>query len=196
MSTTYLSDTTVIDVNKALNDALRLYVDSAVEIRFDLPDLTNPPDSPVVSVFLYDISEGLEMRQGESRSYSSGVLLPGRVNVSCRYLITYWDNSNGASGGAPGGAPDNQAMLVMNQVLNALVNHRQLSSIPGAYTRVIPPKDDGLFSLGSFWQSLGNKPRLLLNYVVTVPLTLTAQETIPEVVDTRAKVEQLPPPIS
>jgi hypothetical protein len=163
----------VIDVNNALNEALRSYLDAAVDIRFDLPDPTNPPTEPVVSVFLYDICEDLEMRVGESRVYRSGVLKPGKVNICCNYLITYWDSSQAASSGGPGGAPNNQAMLVMNQVLNALINNRQLASIPGAYTRVIPPKDEGLFSLGSFWQSLGNKPRLLLNYSVTVAVSLT-----------------------
>lgn len=175
MNVQYQSNTDLINVNKALKDALRSYVDGAVDIRFDLPDPADPPSVPVVSVFLYDLCEDLEMRMGESRSYnkSNGHLLPGKVNVCCNYLITYWDSTQASSDGGPSGAPNNQSMLVMNQVLNGLVNNRQLKGVPGAYTRVIPPKDQGLYSLGSFWQSLGNKPRLLLNYAVTFGLTLT-----------------------
>lgn len=171
MKTTHPSNTTVIDVNRAIQDALQAYLDAAVSIRFDLPDPENLPADPVVSVFLYDMYEDLSLRAGEARTYSAGVMLPGRVNVCCNYLITYWDNASSASNDSPAGAPDNQAMRVMNQVLNALINHRSLPSLPGAYTRVIPPRD-GLFSLSGFWQSLGNRPRLLLNYSVTVPVTL------------------------
>jgi hypothetical protein len=78
----------------------------------------------------------------------------------------------------------------MNQVLNALINNRQLTGIPGAFTRVIPPKEE-LNSLGNFWQSLGNRPRLVLNYAVTVPVSQTGRRTdeVPEVTETAATVE-------
>ena len=57
-----------------------------------------------------------------------------------------------------------------------------LQGLPAVYTKVIPPKQD-LFSLGTFWQSLGNKPRLLLNYVATVPIPLTDKNDIIASVD-------------
>lgn len=187
------SNTTVIDVNRAIQGALQSYLDAAVSIRFDLPDPENLPADPVVSVFLYDMYEDLSLRAGEARAYSAGLMLPGRVNVCCNYLITYWDNAASSSNDSPAGAPDNQAMLVMNQVLNALINHRSLPTLPGAYTRVIPPRD-GLFSLSGFWQSLGNRPRLLLNYSVTVPVALTAaQEPVSRVESTSALVEEFSP---
>jgi hypothetical protein len=166
----YPSDTTVITVNRALNEALRAYLDPGIEIRFDLPDPANPPPDPIVSVFLYNIFEDLELRMGESRTYKAA-----------------------GTNAAPVGTPDNQAMQVMNQVLNALINSRQLASIPGAYTRIIPPKDQGLNSLANFWQALGNKPRLLLNYVVTIVLTQTDKaDVIPGVTVTDAVLEQMP----
>ncbi|PXX59080.1 Protein of unknown function [Pseudomonas sp. LAMO17WK12:I10] len=187
------SNMIVIEVNKALQTALTGYLYSDVTVRFDLPDPENLPPEPVVSVFLYDIYEDLELKMGESRAYIGGVLQPAKVNVCCNYLITYWDSSQAVSNDSPSGAPDNQAMLVMNQVLNALINNRQLPSIPGAYTRVIPPKDEGLFSLGSFWQSLGNRPRLLLNYAVTVPVSLTNKnDVIAAVESTEIDLEQKP----
>lgn len=187
------SNMMVIDVNVALQTALTAYLDSEVTIRFDLPNPEDLPPTPVVSVFLYDIFEDLELRMGESRAYREGVLLPSKVNVCCNYLITYWDSSQATSNDGPAGGPANQAMLVMNQVLNALINNRQLQSIPGAYTKIIPPKDEGLFSLGSFWQSLGNKPRLLLNYVVTVPVSLTDKhDAIAALSDTDVTLEQKP----
>lgn len=188
------SNMIVIEVNKALQTALTGYLYADVNVRFDLPDPENLPAEPVVSVFLYDIYEDLELKMGESRAYVGGVLQPAKVNICCNYLITYWDSSQAVSNDSPSGAPNNQAMMVMNQVLNALINNRQLPSIPGAYTRVIPPKDEGLFSLGSFWQSLGNKPRLLLNYAVTVPMSLTnKQNVIAPVGETELVIEQKGP---
>lgn len=182
------SDNAVIDVNRAILTALQEYVNDHVVIRFDLPEPDVPPSEPTVSVFLYDIYEDLQLRTAESRPYNGGVLLPGRVNVCCNYLIMYWDKP--ATEGGPDGGPENQATVIMNQVLNALINNRQLTGIPGAFTRVIPPKEE-LNSLGNFWQSLGNRPRLVLNYAVTVPVSQTGRRTdeVPEVTETAATVE-------
>ena len=176
------SNMTIIEVNRAMKAALRSYVDDNVVISFELPDPSNLPSVPTVSVFLYDVHEDLQLRVGESRAYSGGVLLPAKVNVCLNYLITYWDSSQSRSIDGPGGEPDNQSIIVMNQVLNALINNRVLQGLPAVYTKVIPPKQD-LFSLGTFWQSLGNKPRLLLNYVATVPIPLTDKNDIIASVD-------------
>ncbi|WP_421216620.1 Pvc16 family protein [Aeromonas jandaei] len=175
-----MSDNTIFKVNEALLNALKNYVDDGVEIRFDLPEPGSPPITPTVSVFLYDMHEDLRLNSSESRVYSAGRLLPNRINVSCNYLIMFWDKP--ATDGSSNGGPRNQAILVMNQVLNALVNNRQLHEIPGGYTKVIPPPE-GLNSLGTFWQTLGNRPRLVLNYSVTVPISQTdLDEYVPEVV--------------
>lgn len=183
------SDNAIIDVNRAILVALSEYVDDSVDIRFDLPASDVPPSQPTVSVFLYDISEDLQLRTAESRPYNGGVLLPGRVNVCCNYLIMYWDKP--ATEGSPDRLPDNQSTVIMNQVLNALINNRQLKGIPGAFTRVIPPKEE-LNSLGSFWQSLGNRPRLVLNYAATVPVSQTDRNVVvPEVAETQATLIQV-----
>lgn len=180
MATTISSDLSVLNVNQAVLNALKEYVDDTVDIRFDLPEPESPPIQPTVSVFLYDMHEDLVLKTGESRQYSGGQLLPSKVNVCCNYLIMYWDKA--ATEGSPDGGPLNQAIIVMNQVLNALINNRQLTDIPGAFTRVIPPKEE-LNSLGNFWQSLGNRPRLVLNYSVTVPVSLTDHnEVVPATV--------------
>lgn len=184
------SDEAVLRLNEAIYAALLEYVDNSVEIRFDLPDPESLPSSPTVSVFLYDIYEDLQLRTAESRQYTGNVLLPGRVNICCNYLLMYW--SVAAMEGAPGGEPVNQAIVIMNQVLNALINNRQLAAIPGAYTRVIPPRE-GLNSLGNFWQSLGNRPRLVLNYAATVPVSQTdrpAADTVPPVTGTQQTLDQ------
>lgn len=166
---------TLLAVNNAMNNMLRAYVNADVAIRFDLPDVDATQSDAAISVFLYDIHEDLQLRTAESRGFkaSSGQLLPGWANVKCNYLITYWESTGPATdAGNPDSQPDNQAIKVMSQVLEALINSRQLADIPGAYTQVIPPKEN-LNSLGNFWQSLGNRPRLSLNYCVTVPISLS-----------------------
>jgi len=181
------SDKNIINVNTALSTILGNYVDDGVGITFDLPNLDNLPTSPTLSVFLYEIHEDLRLRTGQSRSLTSDsttgavTIAPGWVNVNCNYLITYWDSTASSSDSdSPGSLPDNQAIEVMNQVVNALVNNRTLPGLSGSYTRMIAPKDE-LNSLGNFWQSLGNKPRLSLYASVTVPLMLSAAVPVPAV---------------
>lgn len=193
------SNSSILDVNNALFNALSAYVDSGVTIIFDLPQTDNPPTEPTLSVFLYEIHEDLQMRTAQMRvptynkSEKSVSIAPGWVNVNCNYIITFWDITQTQSSGlgSPGDAPDNPAIKVMNQVVNALINNRTLADIRGAYTRMIPPKDE-LNSLGNFWQSLGNKPRLSLNLSVTVPVTLTNHnDTAPAVETVSADLIQI-----
>ncbi|ECE6306359.1 DUF4255 domain-containing protein [Salmonella enterica subsp. salamae] len=165
---------TLPHVNNAINNMLRTCVSKDVAIRFDLPDVNATQSDAAISVFLYDIHEDLQLRTAESRGFNagSGRLSPGWANVKCSYLITYWESTGPATdAGNPDSQPDNQAIKVMSQVLAALINNRQLADIPGAYTQVIPPTEN-LNSLGNFWQALGNRPRLSLNYCVTVPISL------------------------
>lgn len=173
-------DMTVININKEIKAILADYLAEGIEIRFDLPDTENLPTEPVISVFLYDIHEDLPLRTSDVRHYDSkkGIFSPGQVNISCNYIITYWDSGKHQSAK---GEVDNQSIWVMNQVLNALLNNRELENMPGTVTKVIPPKDE-LNGLGNFWQALGNKPRLLLNYSVTTPMSLTGrQKNVPAV---------------
>ena len=43
--------------------------------------------------------------------------------------------------------------------------------MPTTRARVMPPKEE-LNSLGNFWQALGDKLRMVLNYSVTLPIEL------------------------
>lgn len=200
MATTYPSDVAIINVNNALNEALTSYLSPDVAISFELPDLDKLPADPTLSVFLYEIHEDLQLRAAQARvsvrdpDTNAVSILPGWVNVNCNYLITYWDSSQATGAvGSPGSAPDNQAIKIMNQVVNAVVNNRTLPGIPGAYTRMIPPRDE-LGSLGNFWQSLDNKPRLSLYISVTVPITLTdKKDSATGVLESDVNMEQILP---
>lgn len=172
------SSPAIIDVNNALKDALAKYLHSGIGVMFDLPDTDSLPATPTLSVFLYEVHEDLRLRTAQPRmtsrdpSTNAVTIRPASVNVNCNYLITYWNSQAAPEPGSPAASTGNDAMTVMNQVVNALINHRQLEAIPDAYVRMIAPNDE-LNSLGNFWQSLGNKPRLSLHASVTVPVSLT-----------------------
>ncbi|WP_158586333.1 DUF4255 domain-containing protein [Serratia inhibens] len=180
------SSNVIVAVNEALYAALNTYINpkpedpeneepsAGVDIRFDLPQVDSTQSSPTVSVFLYDVHEDLQLRQSQPARLNagSGMLRAGWVNLNCNYLITYWETqSAGSDGNGPDSSPDNQAVRVMTRALQALLNNRELDGIAGSYSRIIPPQEN-LNSLGNFWQSLGNRPRLSLMYSVTVPILL------------------------
>lgn len=179
------SDTTIIELNSAIDAAIRLYLptEPPIDIVFDIPDVENAPEAPTVSVFLFDVQEDIELRASQQRIYdpNASQLGPGYVNVACRYLVTYWGAVTEGTGSPLTASPASQNIQVMNAVLNALLNHRSFPSLPGSYTRVIPPM--GLESLGTFWQALGNKPRLCLGYSCTVPIALNNTAAIAPVSD-------------
>jgi len=172
------SDMTLIELNTAIEQALIAYLPDGVTIRFDMPQKDEKPDVPTVCVFLYDIQEDLQLRSGEARQYvqASGQLLPGYVNIRCCYLVTYFEPTQSTSSDSPSSRADSQALRIVNNVLNALVNQRSFPSLPGSYLRVIPPAEQ-LNSLGNFWQAVGNTPQLCLSYMVTVPLRLADDQT-------------------
>ncbi|AWK41497.1 DUF4255 domain-containing protein [Photorhabdus laumondii subsp. laumondii] len=198
MTTIIASDNAIIEINQALNTILSQYLNingNKIDIRFDLPEINSIQPEPTVSVFLYNIHEDLQLRSAEPRRYNPATrsLLPGWVNINCNYLITYWDaNKPSSDSSSPDSQPNNQAAQVMTRVLNALINNRQLTGIPGAYTRVIPQQEN-LNSLGNFWQALGNRPRLSLLYSITAPMKLQdIKEDITPISQISASVDQKP----
>lgn len=180
------SDPAILRLNSTIQAVLQKYLpridDKPIDIRFDIPDKTSLPDHPTVCVFLYDIQEDLELRHGQSRQYRAETGTFGRrqVNVRCCYLVTYWEQPTKSGMG-----PDSQPMVVVNAVLNALLNANLEKEIPPSFSRVIAPSEH-LSSLGNFWQSLGDRPRLCLNFQVTVPVELGLGQ----------QIEQAPPVLS
>ncbi|AZC38219.1 DUF4255 domain-containing protein [Pseudomonas chlororaphis] len=174
-----IADSTLIQVNQTIGAMLAEYLPEGVDVVFTLPDTSEQSTPPTVSVFLYDVHEDLSLRTGVARQFSpsNGMLMPGSINVCCRYLITYWEMKASSSSDSPATMADSQAVLIMNDVLNALINARTYPGLSDFYGRVIPPSEQ-LNSLGNFWQSLGNKPRLCLTYEVTVPIALTRRSPV------------------
>lgn len=184
------SDVTLITLSEKIRDSLQKYLplefsNNADRIRFGMFDKGNPPDHPTVYVFLYDVQEELELRHGQPRHYqiSGETLAPRYVHVRCCYLLTYWE----AEYDQHGNTVQSQQNQVNNMALNALLNLKL--DLPSAFVRVIAPSEH-LSSLGSFWQSVGDKPRLCLTFTVTVPIALDnneGEEKVPRVMSTELK---------
>ncbi|MFK7605610.1 MULTISPECIES: DUF4255 domain-containing protein [unclassified Pseudomonas] len=159
----------IIKLNTALEDVLNVGLGTDVIIRFDLPKLDSPVESPTVSVFLYQLTEDLELREGEPRQYvkADKKYAVANVYLRCSYLITYWDPSDG---GESGQGPDSQQMKVISWITGALINNRELPGGGSLFSRLMP--SEHLNSLGNFWQALGNRPRLCLTYDATIRVPL------------------------
>lgn len=166
----------IIKLNTALQAVLKVALPEAVIIRFDLPALDTPVESPTVSVFLYQLTEDLELREGEPRQYVAAdkKYKVANVYLRCSYLITYWDPSDGKESGQ---GPDSQQMKVISWLTGALINNRELPDGGSLFSRLMP--SEHLNSLGNFWQALGNRPRLCLTYDATIRVLLN--DTLPEV---------------
>lgn len=177
-STKENTEDAIIKLNTALQAAFKATLTEAVTVRFDLPQLDTPVELPTVSVFLYQLTEDLELREGEPRQYvkADKKYKVANVYLRCSYLITYWDPSDG---GASGQGPDSQQMKVISWITGALINNRELPDGGSLFSRLMP--SEHLNSLGNFWQALGNRPRLCLTYDATirVPLNDSLQEVEP-----------------
>ncbi|MBU3895409.1 DUF4255 domain-containing protein [Serratia rubidaea] len=168
------SDTTLIALNQNIQQSLQAYLpdefNQSGRIRFDMFDKDKLPDGPTVCVFLYDIQEDLELRHGQVRQYDPqhGTFAHRQVYVRCCYLLTYWEPANNHAFAA-----DSPSLQRLNEALNGLLNMQLPAS---AFVRVVAPSEH-LSSLGNFWQSLGDRPRLSLNFTVTIPIELGLEKT-------------------
>ncbi|MBL4806928.1 MAG: DUF4255 domain-containing protein [Rhodobacteraceae bacterium] len=176
------TDDTLLALNTSIETALRDYfpVSDGMGIIFNLPETLTDGADNTISVFLYQIQEDLELRTGEARQYdaATGELLPGLVSIKCCYLITYWDATAKEDNASDARS---QTMVTTNKIVNALINNRQLpvtDLLPSSYGRILPPSEH-LNSMSNFWQSMGDKPRLCLNYEVTIPIRLASQVYTP-----------------
>lgn len=162
-----------------------------VRISFAAPDDQFPPQSvtlPAIDLFLYDIRENLELRSNESwiERGDDGKALrtfaPVRVDFS--YLITAWPSQS------IGDAVEDEHRL-LGEVMRVLLRYRtipddivqgSLKDQPMALP-VTSLQQGRLQSLGEFWQALGGKPKVTLNYTVTVSVDLHTAETVPIVTE-------------
>ena len=177
------------DIDETLTRLLRHslpreWVDQ-VQISFAAPDNQFPPQSvvlPAIDLFLYDVRENLELRSNEfyiERRLEDGKarrkLAPVRVDFS--YLITAWPSESVSD-------PWEDEHRLLGEVMRALLRFR---TIPAAMLQGVLAQQEPalpvsslqpgrLQSLGEFWQALGGKPKVALNYTVTASVDLEDSE--------------------
>ncbi|MDT0228796.1 DUF4255 domain-containing protein [Serratia marcescens] len=163
-------DDQLIRLNQQIEAALKQYLpdefsEQEDSVRFDMVHRDALPDKPTICVFLYDIQEDLQLRHGQSRHYQpvDGSLAHRQVHVRCSYLLSYWEKADKSHSGKA----DGQEITVINMALNALLNMQ----LPSAFMRILAASEH-LSGIGNFWQSVGEKPHLCLNFTVTIPIQL------------------------
>lgn len=191
------------DLDKSIENLLKreLPADlvSQVTISFATPDGDFPPSTvplPAINLFLYDIRENRDLRDGEWRlerqSDGSAVRRAPLVRVDCSYIVTAWP-----SGSSPAPAKDEHRLL--GEVMKALLRHSSLPGtvLEGSLQGQQPPLPSStlqpgrLQSLAEFWQALGGKPKATLSYTVTLGVEPTAPvEAGPPVREAVFKLEQ------
>lgn len=188
------------DLDETLANLLRHHLPRGlaeqVQVSFARPDDQFPPQSvtlPAIDLFLYDIRENLELRSNDvsferqSDGTAKRTLAPARVDFS--YLITAWPNSS-----VPDPSEDEHRLL--GEVMRVLLQYRTIpedvlqGSLVGQHPAlpVSSLQSGRLQSLGEFWQALGGKPKVALNYQVTVAVDVAAAETVPLVTETTLKL--------
>ncbi|HEX5717920.1 MAG TPA: DUF4255 domain-containing protein [Thermoanaerobaculia bacterium] len=191
------------DLDKSIENLLKreLPADlvSQVTISFATPDNSFPPSTvslPAIDLFLYDIRENRDLRDGEWRlerqSDGSAVRKAPLVRVDCSYLVTAWPSDS-----SPAPAKDEHRLL--GEVMKALLRHSSLPAtvLEGSLQGQEPPLPSStlqpgrLQSLAEFWQAVGGKPKATLSYTVTLGVEPTAPfEAGPPVREAVFKMEQ------
>jgi Pvc16 N-terminal domain len=142
---------------------------------------------PALNVFLYDIRENQELRQGSwsvvRQNDGTATREPPPVRVDCSYLITMWASIEHDF------RVEHEILGEVMQVLlrypklppNVLQGSLQGTQLPGRASVLGQVK---LQSWGEFWQAMGGKPKATLNYTLTLAVSVHADvETLPLVMN-------------
>lgn len=150
-----------------------------VDIRFDAPNAQETPTTPTLHLFMYLIHEDLSIRQSMQNSYNpqTATYDVPYARIRCLYLATYWDSSSSDSS-SPDTQASSQTILKLTETLRALLCMRRHDDFKNYQIRVIEP--EALNSLGNFWQALDNKPRAIINFAVTLPVSIVHPATAAE----------------
>ena len=150
----------------------------SVDISFAPPDGEFPTSSvtvPAVDLFLYDVRENNVLRSQDwlVKRGSDGFAVQERppVRVDCSYLITAWPSPKVRK-------PAEDEHKILSVVMAVLLSYTELpdeilaeplrGQEPPPIATALQPGH--LQSLAEFWQAMGGKPKLALNYTVTIGL--------------------------
>ena len=155
---------------------------STMQVSFDTPDTESIKAKPAINLFLYDVRENMELRSGVESFQRQGGESALRVRpdsrIDCSYLITFW----------PKEANPKEEHRYLGMVMKVLLRHRKLppAVLQGELQGQEPPlravslRAAQLNSMGEFWQAMGGKPKVAINYTVTISMPVhDVGETVP-----------------
>lgn len=159
---------------------LQRSTETSVTICFDAPSEGSIRQKPAINLFLYDVRENLDLRNTEwvvqRRTDGTAVKQRPPARVDCSYLITAWASSDDPQ----------QEHQLLGMVMRLLLRHRSLPQavLQGSLQGLEPLPLAGLRSgylqnLSETWQFLGGKPKVALNYIITI--TVPVEEAATEV---------------
>jgi hypothetical protein len=192
------------DLDNTLEALLRNELPSEMfpttQISFATPDSASVGSKPAINLFLYDVRENLELRSGmasfQRQDDRTAVRVRAPARVDCSYLITFWPMESGEDSGPK---VEHQFLGLVMQVL---MRHRKLPTgvLQGELAGQEPPvraatlKTGYLNSMGEFWQAMGGKPKVAINYTVTISVPVHEPgEAVPLVSESRSTVAFLEP---
>lgn len=171
---------------------LQRSTETNVAISFDMP--IDIKQKPAINLFLYDVRENLELRSSEwsvqRRENGTAVKKRPPARVDCSYLITAWASSDDPQ----------QEHHLLGEVMKLLLRYQTLpeailqGSLKGQERLPIAVglRSSYLQSLGEFWQAIGGRPKVALNYTVTigVPVDDDEPEEFPIVLENRIQLSR------
>jgi hypothetical protein len=179
------------DLDKTLQQLLERElpknITDQVTITFAAPGDQFPPPSvtlPAINLFLYDVQENRDLRSTdcmvEGNLRGQGVKTGPPARIDCSYLITAW-----ASEGSP--APSEDEHRILGEAMRILLRHPTVPSevLQGELASQEPPiptvalQPGRLQAIGEFWQAIGGKPKLALNYTATISVDVFAPVMVP-----------------
>jgi hypothetical protein len=167
------------DLDRALEELLRQElpqnVVEQVTISFATPDDQFPPTSvalPAIDLFLYDVRENRDLRSSEwvvERGADRATKTRAPVRVECSYLVTAWPSESSPT-------PPQDEHYLLGEVMKVLLRHATIPAelLQGSLVGQEPPlpaislHPSHLEMMGQFWQALGGKLKVALNYTVTI----------------------------
>ena len=167
------------------------HFEDGVTISFDTPDNKFSPNGATVDLFLYDIRENHDLRDNvwpverDSSGKATQVRPPARVD--CSYMVTAW-----------AGDVETEHNL-LGEVMKVLLRYPKIpdqilgGSLQGQEP-ILPAftlQTGRLQSLGEFWQALGGKLKVALNYTATISVdTARPIDLGLSVVDSKITIKQ------
>ncbi|MFQ5524977.1 MAG: Pvc16 family protein [Thermoanaerobaculia bacterium] len=162
---------------------------AAADILFDRPIATFTPAQSAVDLFLFDVSENVELRDNEPEIVRNGFMATRRKpprRIDCSYLVTAW----------PVGGIDLflQEHRLLSQTLQVLGRNPTMPAAVLAGTLagqepplpMIAPEVDSLKGAAEFWTAMGNQLRASFAVTVTISVPWVPDVTGPVVTTKRA----------